>query len=278
MHLRSLVAAVCLLASLRPAAAAPPHPSAPPEAREHVTAANRAYNSGDFQRAAAEYQAAYELFASPPLLFNLAQCQRQLGEKQKALFLYRRFLEEAPPTHEFRADAEALAKELEASIEQERRVQKTPPTGPVAVPGASGAAPATSGESPPPSAAPLAQPAKASDQPAEPVRWSRPPLYVGIALAVVAVAGAAVGGALIAHAGSLDDQAPGASSLQGARDLTSSAGGYRAGGAAALAVGGAAVVGSAVGFALAARHPRQSASLRLAPSTHGGGLAVAGSW
>jgi tetratricopeptide (TPR) repeat protein len=240
--------------------------------REHVAAANRAYNAGDFQRAAAEYQAAYELFASPPLLFNLAQCQRQLGEKQKALFLYRRFLEEAPQNHEFRGDAEALARELEASIEQERRVQKTPPTGPAAVPGATGAPPSGSEAA----KAPTVEPEH--DEPARPVRLSRPALIAGIALAAVAVAGAVVGGALIAHAGSLDDQAASAASLQGARDLSSSAGDYRAGGAAALAVGGAALVGSAIGFVLAARHARSSASLRLAPPVRGAGLVFSEDW
>ncbi len=56
----------------------------------------RAYETARFDEAISAYQEAYQQSALPGLLFNLAQCHRQKGEHQRALFLYQRYLDLAP--------------------------------------------------------------------------------------------------------------------------------------------------------------------------------------
>ncbi len=66
------------------------------EAREIAAEGTRHYNMGRFEEALAEYQRAYDVFAAPQLLFNLGQCQRELGNHEQAVFFFERFLEQMP--------------------------------------------------------------------------------------------------------------------------------------------------------------------------------------
>jgi tetratricopeptide (TPR) repeat protein len=77
------------------------------------------YNLGHFQEATAAFEKAYEIEPSPILLFNIAQCQRQLGNNDRALFLYRRYLEQAPKAPN-RADVTRRIAEIEQSIRDEK--------------------------------------------------------------------------------------------------------------------------------------------------------------
>lgn len=54
-----------------------------------------AYDLGRFDDAAAQFERAYALRPAPLLLFNLAQCQRQLGDAKAAAVLYESFLRES---------------------------------------------------------------------------------------------------------------------------------------------------------------------------------------
>jgi len=64
-------------------------------ARARFVEATKQYNLGEFDRALKEYKAVYELKAHPGLLFNIAQCYRQLEDYPSAAFYYRRYRDEA---------------------------------------------------------------------------------------------------------------------------------------------------------------------------------------
>ena len=64
-------------------------------ARERFAEATKQYNLGQFDQALKEYKAVYELKPHPGLLFNIAQCYRQLEDYASADFYYRRYRDEA---------------------------------------------------------------------------------------------------------------------------------------------------------------------------------------
>lgn len=64
-------------------------------ARARFVQATKDYNLGNFDKALDEYKAVYELKPHPALLFNIAQCYRQLGDYSAAAFYYRRYRDEA---------------------------------------------------------------------------------------------------------------------------------------------------------------------------------------
>ncbi len=87
-------------------------------ARARFGEATKQYNLGQFDQALKEYKAVYELKPHPGLLFNIAQCYRQLEEYPTAAFYYRRYRDEA---HLGGADAQlvnALIAEVEAKQAQ----------------------------------------------------------------------------------------------------------------------------------------------------------------
>src|SRR4051812_1471531 len=110
LQVRALVAATVLALLAGPRAAAPPRPprrqpAAPAgghdprqekAARAHFDRAERAFNLGRFDEALTEYQAAYEALPLPAFVFNIAQCHRNLGNGDKAVFFYQRFLSLQP--------------------------------------------------------------------------------------------------------------------------------------------------------------------------------------
>lgn len=61
-------------------------------ARALFDEAETQYRLGKFERALEGYKAALKLWRHPALVFNIAQCHRQRGELQHALFFYRLFL------------------------------------------------------------------------------------------------------------------------------------------------------------------------------------------
>jgi tetratricopeptide (TPR) repeat protein len=116
------------------------------------------YNLGHFEQAIAAFEKAYEFSPVPILLFNIGQCHRQLGNKERAVFFYRRYLEQAPNADN-RADVQNRIADLEQSMKEEREIQKRPPTEVAATPAAPAAPPP---EAPPPAAAPRTPPAEAA--------------------------------------------------------------------------------------------------------------------
>ena len=64
--------------------------------RAHARAAFRAgsqhYNLGEFQQALDSFKEAYRNYEDPSFLYNIAQCERQLGHKREAVREYRAYL------------------------------------------------------------------------------------------------------------------------------------------------------------------------------------------
>ena len=81
-------------------------------ARERYRAGERSYKVGDFHEALAAFKAAYQFSPDPTLLYNIAQCYRQLGETKTALFTYRNYLRERPDAPN-RTEVEARIADLE---------------------------------------------------------------------------------------------------------------------------------------------------------------------
>src|SRR5262245_56002948 len=95
----SLLLIVGLLVFGRPSfAQAGPKGPAPPEVREQVERGQAAYALGHFKEALDHFERAYRTYPAPEILYNVAQCLRQLDQLERALFLYERYLSLAPDT------------------------------------------------------------------------------------------------------------------------------------------------------------------------------------
>jgi tetratricopeptide (TPR) repeat protein len=120
-----LVLAVALLSATAQAAPKRPAPAYDQKqqkaARAHFDRAEKAFNLGHFEEALAGYQAAYEVLPLPAFLFNIAQCHRNLRNREQAVFFYQRYLSLAPdaPNH-------AVVQELIA--EQKRLLEYEQPS------------------------------------------------------------------------------------------------------------------------------------------------------
>jgi tetratricopeptide (TPR) repeat protein len=89
------------------------------EARVLVEAADRDYKLGRFEQALAEYTNAYEKYPAAPLLFNIAQCHRNLKQYERAVFFYEGFLREARKDDNNRKIVEDLLREMRAALARE---------------------------------------------------------------------------------------------------------------------------------------------------------------
>ncbi|HXJ24025.1 MAG TPA: tetratricopeptide repeat protein [Polyangia bacterium] len=161
------LAIICFCVTAAPRAARAQ--SASETAQQHFDRGAKLYNLGHFQEAIPEFEKAYDLDPSPIFLFNIAQSHRQLGNKERALFFYRRYLEQAPNAAN-RDDVERRMKELDAALKQEEAAkQKPPPPGLVDHPGEAAPPPPAAPAEPPPSPAPAEPTAPAPA--AEPLHW-----------------------------------------------------------------------------------------------------------
>jgi tetratricopeptide (TPR) repeat protein len=84
------------------------------------------YNLGRFPAAIVEFEQAYEIDHAPSILYNIAQSHKKQGNKEKALFFYRRYLEQAPDAPN-RAEVEQRVKELSAAVEKAPPPPVSPP-------------------------------------------------------------------------------------------------------------------------------------------------------
>jgi len=119
------IAVVCA-AIATPALAAPAQPSPPAnngeaKARAQVllNEGTTAYGHGDYATALEKFTAAYRIFPSPKLWFNIGQANRDLGRPVEAVAAFDRFLREASdaPT-ETVSEARRSAAELKARLGQ----------------------------------------------------------------------------------------------------------------------------------------------------------------
>ena len=90
-------------------------------------AAKREYNEGtrlyevaEFAKALESFKKAYLHFEEPALLFNMAQCYRQLGQRQEAVRFYRTYLRKIPNAPN-RVEVEKMIASLEETGGPHRR-------------------------------------------------------------------------------------------------------------------------------------------------------------
>jgi tetratricopeptide (TPR) repeat protein len=88
--------------------------------------AEKAFSLGNFDAALTAYQAAFDAKPLPGFLFNIAQCQRQLGNPRRAIFFYERYLELAPRSSN-REAAKALIAEQRARLSEQSATADPPP-------------------------------------------------------------------------------------------------------------------------------------------------------
>jgi tetratricopeptide (TPR) repeat protein len=118
--MRLLVAAVVLVL------AGPAGADNKDAARAAYQEATREYDLNEFDKALEAFKRAYRNYEEPAFLFNIAQCERQLGKKDEAIKFYRSYLRKMPDAPN-RAEVERLIAGLEASIDHDRTTTKPPP-------------------------------------------------------------------------------------------------------------------------------------------------------
>ena len=89
------------------------------------------YNLGHFAKALELYEGAYKHKAVPGLLFNIAQCHRQLGDMKNAASTYKAFLRTTSKKDPNRAQAEVLLREVEGAVRKNEEAQTARPLGAV---------------------------------------------------------------------------------------------------------------------------------------------------
>ncbi|MBU1220740.1 PEGA domain-containing protein [Myxococcota bacterium] len=65
-------------------------------AKDHYEKAEKHYSVGEFDKALENYKKSFDMSDKPELLFNIAQCHRQLKQYEKAIFFYKLFLSRLP--------------------------------------------------------------------------------------------------------------------------------------------------------------------------------------
>jgi Tetratricopeptide repeat len=125
-------------------------------AEAHYKKGRSLYNVSEYRAALDEFKQAYVLHEDPALLYNIAQCHRQLGDNHDAVTFYKRFLNESPHAPN-RKEIERLIGELESKGE-------TPTPTPTPTPAAESPPPTTTATGP--ETAPI--PAPAATEPAAP--------------------------------------------------------------------------------------------------------------
>src|SRR5438874_8472537 len=86
----AIVAFLCLLC-IEPALAVDKS-----KARDLYRRGTQHYNLAEYDKALDAFKEAYRNFEDPIFLFNIGQCERQLGHKEEAVRLYRSYLRNAP--------------------------------------------------------------------------------------------------------------------------------------------------------------------------------------
>lgn len=94
------------------------------QAKAEYQKAQKQYDLGNFREALSGYSEAYRLDARPAFLFNIGQCHRMLGEHERAIFFFDRFLSFYPPG---KAPNDKLVHELLAEEETKLKAASSAP-------------------------------------------------------------------------------------------------------------------------------------------------------
>jgi hypothetical protein len=114
--------AILLLAIAGPAWADDPKQ----EAKARYTTGQSHYNLNEFQEALQDFKEAYRLFPDPVFLFNVAQCERQLGNLDEAIRFYRSYLRNKPKAPN-RQEVVRRIDEMQAAIDAKKLASEKPP-------------------------------------------------------------------------------------------------------------------------------------------------------
>lgn len=99
-------------------------------ARDHFTTGNKLYRLREFDKAIEEYKAGALIEDVPVFYYNLAQCYRQLGRYEDAIWHYDRFLQRGNPTGQDREVVENLRTQMKAELD---KAMTQPPVEPAPV-------------------------------------------------------------------------------------------------------------------------------------------------
>ena len=151
--------AICMVASHgRAIAGGLSDKDAKQEAKARFVSGQSHYNLNEFTPALDDFKEAYRLLPDPVFLYNLGQCERQLGHLEEAIRFYRSFLREQPKAPN-RQDVVHKIDEMEATL-RVKQAEADKNVAPSAEPG--------------PSAA-TAEAGKAAKQALAPVDMNQPP-------------------------------------------------------------------------------------------------------
>lgn len=118
-----LLASLLVVALLVPMLACPARADDRNLAKQAFHRASQHYKLGEFKAALDEFKAAYRAHEDPIFLFNIAQCERQLDQREEAVREYKMYLAEAPDAPN-REDVRAVLARLEQEIaDQHKRDQ-----------------------------------------------------------------------------------------------------------------------------------------------------------
>jgi hypothetical protein len=99
---------------------ADPAGSSTAAARAHAKQALAFYDLKRFQEAFGEFEQAYLIEQDPALLYDMAQCQRKLGNNEEALHFYKTYLRRVPRGPSA-VEAEKRAREIEDAMNRAKR-------------------------------------------------------------------------------------------------------------------------------------------------------------
>jgi tetratricopeptide (TPR) repeat protein len=118
-------------------------------AREAYKEGTKQFEIGNYAAALDAFKRAYLAYEEPAFLFNMAQCERLLGQTQEALRTYKMFNKKVPdaPNHE---EVEKTIVALQQQLDQERAAAEKPMPAPEPTPAPAAAAPVVQTQAPPP--------------------------------------------------------------------------------------------------------------------------------
>jgi tetratricopeptide (TPR) repeat protein len=191
MHFVRILMPLVLLAALATPAAAGSSGDRS-RARLIFREAQQHYKLAEYQEALDGFKETYRILEDPTLLFNIAQCYRQLNKKEEAIRFYRTYLHDAPNVTN-RANVEEIIASLDKAVREEARAREAPPQSTIEQPGTA-PPPGTTTPAPeqpaPPSVVATPEPAVQRSQEKPPVykRW-----WLWTTVGVVVAAGVGVG-------------------------------------------------------------------------------------
>jgi tetratricopeptide (TPR) repeat protein len=102
-------------------------------AREQFRKGSQHFRLGEFADALHAFKEAYRAVEDPSILFNIAQCHRQLNQKSEAIRSYKHYLSEVPRAPN-KDEVKKLIAMLETALSHETAARSVPPDGTIGKP------------------------------------------------------------------------------------------------------------------------------------------------